>query len=125
MNSLLTQIDEALVVMTLPVELAEKILPALENSREVASSTKAALPISESELETIEITLRDALAVTRDTMTALGLTLEEPQISEGSVIQEEAVQEPETGIEASSTATSTVEVVDERGTSTEEVELEV
>jgi hypothetical protein len=125
MNSLLTQIDEALVVMTLPVELAEKILPALENSREVASSTKVALPVSESELETIEITLRDALAVTRDTVTALGLTLEESQISEGLVIQEEAVQEPETGIEASSTATSTVEVVDERGTSTEEVELEV
>ena len=124
-NSLLTQIDEALVVTTVPVELSEKLVPALLESREVASSTKASLPVSESELETVEMVVRDALAVTRDAITALGITLGEPQTSEGSVIEEGGVPVSETSTEASSTATSTIEVIEERGTSTEEAVLEV
>jgi hypothetical protein len=124
-NSLLTQIDEALVVMTVPVELSEKLVPALLESREVASSTKASLPVSESELETVEMVVRDALAVTRDAVTALGITLGEPQTSEAPAIEEGVIPAPETGMEASSTATSTIEIIEGQGTSTEEAVLEV
>ncbi len=72
---LVVRIEEALTVMTLPVELSEKINPALLESKAIASSTQARLPVVEAELETVETEVRNALALAQDIVVAIGLDL--------------------------------------------------
>jgi hypothetical protein len=102
--------ESALEATTTPSELSEKLKPALATSYETASTTQSLLPANETNIETIELQIADALAVARDAVTALQL---DEQTTLEPTSAETVVPSPETPTpveeSATTTATSSVE----------------
>jgi hypothetical protein len=109
-EGLITRIEAALIVTTIPEELASKLLPALEESKLAASTTRAALPVTETEIEATEAAASSALAIAKDTATALGLSDKESEAGEvppAPTVDTPSVVPDDTATTTTSTSTAT------------------
>jgi hypothetical protein len=111
---LVTQAETALEATSTPRELTEKLAPALATSYVTASSTRALLPVDETQIEALELTIADALALARDA--AIALDLDETAALEPSSRIEPVETTTDSGVplDESTTSTSTATSSDER-----------